>query len=130
MANNNTQIQLVTGVNIRLCFQIDIKYIQILFCPKSSSSGGGWDGKGLSTSSNSPRSSRTSSDSSASRAACMGSPPTGRRRLLELQLPFSSSLPSGKKPILDTDSTFGCGGVGAAPQCPPTWGWSGHRCPF
>lgn len=34
------QIQLVTGVNIRLCFQIDIKYIQILFSPESSSCGG------------------------------------------------------------------------------------------
>lgn len=31
------QIRLRTGVNIRLCFQIDIKYSQILFCPKSSS---------------------------------------------------------------------------------------------
>lgn len=37
MANNNMQIQLRTGVNIRLCFQIDIKYSQVLFCPKSSS---------------------------------------------------------------------------------------------
>lgn len=31
------QIQLIMGVNIRLHFQIDIKYSQVLFCPKSSS---------------------------------------------------------------------------------------------
>lgn len=44
------QIQLRTGVNIRLCFQIDIKYSQISFCPKSSShQGGGLEGMALFT---------------------------------------------------------------------------------
>lgn len=38
------QIQLRTRVNIRLCFQIDIKYSQISFCPESSSHRVGGDG--------------------------------------------------------------------------------------
>lgn len=120
------QIRLVTGVNIRLCFQIDIKYIQILFSPKSSSCGG--LRMGLSTPSDSPRSLRTEGDSSASRAVCAGSAE-------ELQLPFTNSLPcfwppTGKKPILATNPSswwWKSSGSSCGAHLPPTYRWCGPQ---
>lgn len=123
------QIRLVTGVNIRLCFQIDIKYIQILFSPKSSSCRG--LGMGLSTPSDSPRSLKTEGDSSASRAVCAGSAE-------ELQLPFINSLlcfctSPGKKPILARNPSswwWKSSGSSCGAHLPPTYRWGGPQGVF